>query len=243
MPLPTFRVELTENEQITPKVHKLIFKFVEPQHFTYIPGQFVSFILPHEGDKPLKRSYSIANLEQNSENTQYLEIVVAYVEGGKATEFFFNAQPGIQIDITGPFGLLYLPKELPKRVFLVGTGTGVAPYRCMLNQLNDYPDTEFHILFGAQYEEDMFYLNDFKQAAQKENIFFHPCLSKQDPLPADCSKGYVQHKLESLTPNAETDLVYLCGNPNMVDDVFNLLKDKEFGVKQVKREKYVFSKY
>lgn len=241
MPLPSFQVRLESNEKITPNVRKLVFKLEDPKTISYKPGQFVSFMLGTEDDRPIKRSYSIANLEKSPDETTYIEFVISHVKGGKATELFFNAEPGLEMEMTGPFGLLCLMDELPKRVFLVGTGTGVAPYRCMIEQIKTRPETEFHILFGAQYLEDMFYLDDFKDVAELDHVFFHPCLSREDK--DGCVSGYVQSKLEQLNPNPDTDMAYVCGNPNMVDDVFELLKEREFGVKQVKREKYVFSRF
>jgi NAD(P)H-flavin reductase len=241
MPLPSFQVRLESNEKITPKVHKLVFRLEDPETITYKPGQFVSFMLPSDDKRPIKRSYSIANLQQSAENVNHIEFVIAYVEGGRATELFFNAKPGMEMEMTGPFGLLCLTEELPERVFLIGTGTGVAPYRCMIEQIKARPETEFHILFGAQYLEDMFYLDDFRKVAELEHVHFHPCLSREDK--DGCVSGYVQTKLEELKPNAESDMAYLCGNPNMVDEVFEMLKEKDFGVKQVKREKYVFSRF
>lgn len=241
MAIPSFQVRLETNEKITPNVNKLVFKLQEPSTITYKPGQFVSFMLPPEDGRPIKRSYSIANLEKSSQGTDYIEFVISHVEGGKATNLFFNAQPGMEMEMTGPFGLLCLTEELPERVFLIGTGTGVAPYRCMIEQIKTHPETEFHILFGAQYRKDMFYLDDFKEISKLEHVYFHPCLSQEDQ--PDCISGYVQSKLQELAPNPNTDMAYLCGNPNMVDDVFEILKNKEFGVKQVKREKYVFSRF
>ena len=241
MSLPSFKVHLESNEPITATTRKLVFKLDEPKTITYKPGQFVSFLLGTEDGRPIKRSYSIANLEQNNESTDHIEFVISYVEGGKASELFFNAEPGMEMEMTGPFGLLYLIEELPKRVFLVGTGTGVAPYRSMLKQIRSLPDTEFHILFGAQYLKDMFYLDDFKEAASLDHVHFHPCLSREEQ--EGCISGYVQTKLAELEPSPETDMAYLCGNPNMVDEVFDMLKEKGFGVKQVKREKYIFSRF
>ena len=241
MPIPSFQVHLESNEEITPNVRKLVFRLDEPETITYKPGQFVSFMLGTEDDRPIKRSYSIANMETNGDNSTYIEFVISYVDGGKASNLFFNAEPGMEMEMTGPFGLLCLTEELPKRVFLVGTGTGVAPYRSMIEQIKSRPDTEFHILFGAQFLQDMFYLDDFKAVALLDHVHFHPCLSREEK--PGCVAGYVQHKLKELEPNPETDMAYLCGNPNMVDEVFEMLKEKEFGVKQVKREKYVFSRF
>lgn len=241
MPLPSFKVHLETNEPLTASTRKLVFRLDDPKTITYKPGQFVSFMLGTEDDRPIKRSYSIANLETDGENSTYIEFVISYVEGGKASELFFNAEPGMEMEMTGPFGLLCLTDDLPERVFLVGTGTGVAPYRSMIEQLKTRTDTEFHILFGAQYLKDMFYLDDFKAVSLLDHVHFHPCLSREEK--PECTTGYVQAKLAELEPNPETDMAYLCGNPNMVDEVFEMLKDKDFGVKQVKREKYVFSRF
>jgi len=52
----------------------------------------------------------------------------------------------------------------------------------------------------------------------------------------------VQDALPQFAPNPETDVAYLCGNPNMVDACFEALKALEFGVRQVRREKYVSSR-
>lgn len=244
MPLPSYQVTLESNEQICPNVRRLRFVFAQPSEFTYRPGQFVSFALTHE-DKPIKRSYSIANLETPNTDglvtTDKLEIVISYVENGRATNIFFNAQAGDTFEISGPVGLLVLGAELPERIFLIGTGTGISPYRSMLNQLASLQQHQFHILFGTQKESDLFYVEDFQNSQQADNISFYPCLSREEK--DGMHKGYVQSKLEQLNPDPAKDMVYLCGNPDMVDDVFSMLKELGFGVKQVKREKYVFSKF
>ena len=45
-----------------------------------------------------------------------------------------------------------------------------------------------------------------------------------------------------FAPSGETDIAYLCGNPNMVDACFEALKEAGLEVKQIRREKYVSSK-
>ena len=50
------------------------------------------------------------------------------------------------------------------------------------------------------------------------------------------------YALADLAPNAEGDIAYLCGNPNMVDACFESLKGYGLPVPQIRREKYVSSK-
>ena len=48
--------------------------------------------------------------------------------------------------------------------------------------------------------------------------------------------------LGEFAPNADTDIAYLCGNPNMVDACFEALKQAGLSIPQIRREKYVSSK-
>ena len=53
--------------------------------------------------------------------------------------------------------------------------------------------------------------------------------------------GRVQAQFAALNLNPEKDIVYLCGNPGMIDDCVALLRDMGFSSRQIKREKYVYS--
>jgi ferredoxin-NADP reductase len=54
--------------------------------------------------------------------------------------------------------------------------------------------------------------------------------------------GRVQVALAALKPDPANDIAYLCGNPDMVDETFNLLKEIGLPVPQVRREKYISSR-
>ena len=54
--------------------------------------------------------------------------------------------------------------------------------------------------------------------------------------------GHVQGVLAELSPSADRDIAYLCGNPNMVDGAFNALKEHGLPVPQIRREKYISSR-
>ena len=244
MPTPSYPVTITASEFVTPSVKRIQFEFKTP--FSYVPGQFVSLQIPHDGDF-IKRSYSIANTGHDFENTQTIEIVISHVEGGRATEFLFSAEPGTEIELSGPLGALTLLPEHPERTIFIATGTGVAPYRTMLPHLSEGfgDDQSFHILQGVREPDELLFRDCFvKYSENNDNIHFHACYSRV--MPEDSAHyekhGYVQEHLKALEPNPATDLVYLCGNPAMVDEVYKMLKELEFEVKQVKREKYAFSK-
>ncbi|VAW40694.1 hypothetical protein MNBD_GAMMA01-1233, partial [hydrothermal vent metagenome] len=87
----------------------------------------------------------------------------------------------------------------------------------------------------------LLYADEFRHNAKISGYSYISCLSRaslQNPTELDF-QGHVQTYLKQVDFNTATDVVYLCGNPAMVDDAFTLLKDKGMPVPQIRREKYV----
>ncbi len=242
MPIKTFTLQLEWAEMITPNVRHLAFRTVEGEAFTFVPGQFIRIQFTTTDGHELKRSYSIATISSESD---LIEFAAGYVEGGPATHFLFGLQPGDTMTASGPFGRLILKDEQPKRLILVATSTGITPYRAMLPELVARIQThnmEIHVLEGVQYKRDVMYANDFLAAAkQQANFHFHAHLSREKETDLDDyeSCGYVQTSFDTLQLNPETDIIYLCGNPNMIDNAFEDLKARNFEIKNIRREKYI----
>lgn len=241
----TTPIRLLDSAMISRNVRRLRFVRSDGGTFAYRPGEFVSLHLPDDNGEIYKRSYSVATVADDPAAAETLELVASHVENGKATRWFWQAQPGAEIAFSGPHGLLVWPEALPKRLILIATGTGVAPYRAMLKQMQPHltQGMQVHLLFGVRDQAEAFYLDDFRaQAKAFPNFQFNLCVSRAAPAAADEFAGRVTDRLMQLDPKADEDLVYLCGNPAMVDEVFERLKAIGFGVKTVKREKYIFSR-
>lgn len=242
MQVNTFSIVLEDTFIPSPKVKHFIFQNVQNPTFNYLPGQFITIHLEHEG-KILRRSYSIANVpEQNNR----IEFAAGYVPGGPGTELLFNLKPGDSINITGPFGRLVLKDEIPKRYIFVATSTGITPYRSMIaelkKRLHTNPDLHIVILQGVQKREDVLYSEEFLAlAALFPRVTFRAHLSREaeKELIAHEYVGHVQRSFPELALNPEQDIVYLCGNPGMIDDAFAYLKDAGFAMQQIIREKYI----
>jgi NAD(P)H-flavin reductase len=107
-------------------------------------------------------------------------------------------------------------------------------------------DVRVVLLFGARSPEELLYGDEFRAFAERHpgRFRFMPCFSRVlpgEPHP-DVRHGYVQQFLPEVAPDADGDIAYLCGNPNMVDACFEALKDAGLAVPQIRREKYVSSK-
>ncbi|MGV6852639.1 MAG: ferredoxin--NADP reductase [bacterium] len=238
----TFKLKLIQSHMMSDDCRHLIFSRDDQQALEFRAGQFIQIHFEYQGI-PLKRSYSVAS----SPEEDYIEIAVSYVEGGAATRLLSELKPGETVDASGPYGRFYLEDNHPERYLFFATGTGVTPYRSMLKSidLEQYSQTQFHLMFGARSEQELYYGDEFDQLHhQHPNFHFYPCFSRnpREACLALDRSGYVQKVVEELNPNPDTDIAFLCGNPNMVDAVFSTLKDSGLTAPQIKREKYISPK-
>ena len=262
-----FPLKLVSSRMLAPTVRHLAFTRDDGAPLDFIPGQFVQVHFHYEDGTATKRSYSLATIHDHALGPgETVEIAVSYVQGGAATKLFESLDEGGRIEASGPYGrFCLLPNDTNRRYLLIGTGTGVTPYRAMLpmiEKLMAERGIEVVLLFGARRPEELIYADDFHAFADRHPGFrFVPCFSREmpdDPPPMDghvspeagsrqrpqrdARKGYVQDALPEFVPNADSDIAYLCGNPVMVDTCFEALKAFGLPVPHIRREKYVSSK-
>jgi ferredoxin-NADP reductase len=241
----SFTLTLKSATKITPSVLHMAFVLENETPLEFTPGQFITFHWEEEPGKLIQRSYSIATIPGE---TNAIEIAVSPFEGGAGTRLLFGLQPGDKIQTTGPFGRLTLREERPERYILVATGTGITPYRSMLPELaKRINETKLKtvVLLGVQSHQDLLYGEDFLRfATEHSNFDFYAYYSRRwpDKLAAHERKGHVQAAFPELHLSPSTDIVYLCGNPNMIDDAFIKLREIGFETAQVRREKYISPK-
>lgn len=245
-----FRLQLVDSFMLAPSVRHLAFEREDGQPLAYMPGQFLQVHFNYDDGKPTKRSYSVASpADADGHPVRRLELAVSYVDQGAATKLLGGLQHGESIEASGPYGRFCLmDADSNARYLLVATGTGVTPYRAMLPKIERLlreRGCSFVLLYGARNEGELLYGEEFEAFARANPGFaFHPCFSRgarPDPRPHD-RLGHVQDMLPELGVDAEADIAYLCGNPNMVDQTFAALKEYGLPVRQIRREKYVSSR-
>jgi len=233
----------------------LIILRVRPDNalFDFKPGQFGVLGLPGsapripeaapedptpEPDKIIRRAYSIAS---SSVERRYIEFYLTLITSGQLTPRLFALKYGSRVFL-GPkaSGMFTLDRVAPgKAVVLIATGTGLAPYVSMLRTLlMTETQRKFVVLHGARYSWDLGYRGELESLARlRPNFTYIPSITRADHDPHFHGRtGRIQNVLEQgavendakveLDP-AKTD-VFLCGNPEMVKVVKEILAKKGF---------------
>ncbi|MCZ6827044.1 MAG: FAD-binding oxidoreductase [Gammaproteobacteria bacterium] len=242
MAFKIFPMRVTDSRHVTPSILQLSFERDDGEKIEYQAGQFINIHFENDGKK-IHRSYSIAN----TPGGEWLEIAMSPVEGGRATRLLSGLSVGDVIEGSGPYGRFILKDDEPTRYVMLATGTGVTPYRAMLPLLEERIARGFSVdvLLGIWRREEALYADEFLAFAEQQPGFtFHVCYSRDMPdevADHEC-EGYVQARMQQLDMDPERDIVYLCGNPDMVDQAMAWLKELGFPIARLRREKYLPSR-
>lgn len=208
-------------EDATALTRRFWIQVPEVDVFDFKAGQFVTLDLPiHEQKNKRWRSYSIASAP---DGTNVFELIIVLLEGGLGTTYLFNEiSVGSELILRGPQGKFVLPEPIAEDLYLICTGTGIAPFRSMAQYLHMHklPHQSLHLIFGCRKLGDALYAEELKALEKQEpGFFFHPCYSRETEIPAGAFKGYVHPVYESLTDNGKKPAkFYLCGWKNMIDE-------------------------
>ena len=199
----------------------------------FVPGQFIQLGLPcapgQQGgeDRFEKRAYSIASSPANKEA---LEILVALVPGGRLTPAIWALKPGDACWVDPrPLGKFTLEDVPPGRdLVLVATGSGIAPYVSMLRTYarggTEHRPERWNrcvVVHGVRRAEDLAYADEIRsRCSQDASLGYLPIVSREPERSHWAGlRGRVQSVLGCLPLDPATCHVFLCGNPNMIEDV------------------------
>src|SRR6185437_455311 len=126
MAIGSFQARVSQVRDLTHDVRELELTLCAPKEIIFKAGQFISFDVPKEGyPYPATRPYSIASPPLISDRVLLL---FNLVPGGPGSTYLFSLREGNTVSFKGPAGSFYLREDPSKRVLLVATGTGIAPF-------------------------------------------------------------------------------------------------------------------
>lgn len=217
------------------------FSTTRPSSLRFENGQFVMIGLPGEEPNPLMRAYSFASANYE-ESLEFLSIKMLQ---GKLTSRLQRIQPGDRLLIgSKPVGSLILQNLLPgKRIYLFGTGTGLAPFLSIVKDPELYQRFEQIVLVhGVRQRADLAYGEALVEELPRHELLgeevsrklvYYPTVTRE-PFRVNgritelIETGQLFRDLELPLLDPATDRAMLCGSMAMLTDMRRLLDARGF---------------
>lgn len=217
------------------------FKTTRNPGLRFANGQFVMIGMEVNG-KPLMRAYSIASANYEEE----LEFFSIKVQDGPLTSRLQNIRVGDELLISSkPTGTLVADHLLPGRnLYLLGTGTGLAPFMSIIRDPEVYERFEKVILVhGVRRVIDLAYReyiseelpnNEFFGEQVREQLIYYPTVTREDfkytgRVTDLMLNGKLFTDIGLPAPTKADDRFMLCGSSAMLKDISRILDDWGFG--------------
>ncbi len=227
--MQTFSPKVTNIEYLTPNVVELSMLVEGGEFLSFLPGQFVQFII---ADKVF-RSYSIVSLP---EVLPQLKFCIKFEDGGVGSEYVRSLKVGDSVPMRGPVGKFVIQDTVGQVVF-VANGVGIAPFVGMIpDLLQKKTDVDTTLVFGVRSEQDIFYSEHFSSIAKEyQNFNIIQALSQPQPT----WQGYSGRVTKYITENYnqyKDATFYLCGSLGMVQDTRAILMQNGHPIDKIKLE-------
>jgi ferredoxin/flavodoxin---NADP+ reductase len=203
-------------------------------------GHFVMIGLEVEG-RPLLRAYSVVS----PNHEEHLEFYSIKVPNGPLTSRLQHLKPGDEVLVgTKPAGTLVTSTLLPgKRLYLLSTGTGLAPFMSIIRDPETYEQYEHVILtHGVRFADELGYSDYIKNELPhheylgeqvRNQLRYYPTVTResfenQGRLTDLLRTGKLCQDLGMPALDKEHDRVMICGNPSMLGELAKELESRGF---------------
>ncbi|EDM72349.1 oxidoreductase FAD/NAD(P)-binding protein [Roseobacter sp. AzwK-3b] len=228
VPANCFAETVTEVEHYTDRLFR--FRMTRPASFRFRSGEFVMIGLPN-AERPVFRAYSIASPAWDDS----LEFYSIKVPDGPLTEHLQRITPGDTVLMRKkPTGTLVLDALLPgRRLYMLSTGTGIAPFASLVRDPETYEKFETVVLMhGCRQQAELTYGEQLVAATQDDPLVgelaadrlrHYTCVTREDHprrlrVTDAITSGRVFDDLDLPALDPATDRVMICGSMEMLRD-------------------------
>lgn len=203
-------------QHLNSDVIQILLRLPPNSNFRYLSGQYIDLI----GVGGIRRSYSIANSYSQGGK---LELQIKKVVDGAMSNYWFNeAKASDLLRLDGPHGTFSFRKKNERHIVFLATGTGIAPVKSILEELDKNPTLVesklIHIYWGGRFEHDLYWQPDFRNIT----TVFHAVVSRAGN-DWQGRRGHVQDALINDGIDLSDATVYACGSPEMIESATSIL--------------------
>lgn len=218
------RVQVDQSIYVTEKVRVLtpstyVIRFSR-NGMKFSPGQHLVLGLPGSDDL---REYSIYSGTEDP----FLEVLIKEVDEGMVSKSLKNLSEGDRLVVKGPYGFFLgnAPAAAGHPLLFIASGTGIAPFH---SYIRTFPRSDYRIIHGMRDMEEAYDMTHYS----RKRLYL--CTSRD-------RGGDFEGRLTDYLKDLELqsgELVYLCGNSQMIYDAMDILHEKGVPQRNIFTEVY-----
>ena len=209
------RVKVRHVRQLSPSTYVLR---LDRNDIDFVPGQYVCL---GKNVGFLAREYTI----YSSIEDDFLDFLIVAVKDGAVSPILKESVPGEILEMEGPDGYFHIEEKdrADAKHCFIATGTGISPFHSFIRS---YPDLDYTLLHGVRY------IADCHDKDAYDPVRYISCVSRED---GGHFHGRVTDYIKKHPIDSDT-LCYICGNSDMIFDVYDLLVEQGIPRRQIKTE-------
>ena len=225
---------LEEKRLVAKDTYEFIFK--KPRGFTFSPGQYLEWMLPHKpyDGHGIRRYFTIASSPTESVVRVAMKIVPHGSSYKTALQTLDTNEIVIASQLAGDF---VLPKDVSKKLGFIAGGIGVTPFRSHV---------QFMLDSGKHFDTVLYYCNSMQSEIAYQELFTKAAAAFQfsainvigrEPVTSPFETGYINSEIiKRRSPDYLERTWYISGPPGMVNSCKNELRSLKVLHKQIKTD-------
>lgn len=230
-----FHAQVSRIKDLTHDVRELELSLIDPQSIEFKAGQWISLDVWHPRMRQhVQRQYSIASPPSQA---QQITLLFNRVPDGLGSSYLFSLHEGDPLKFQGPNGSFFLQENPGRDLVFVATGTGIAPFRSMLDTFLEQPEAGTLTLYwGLRSQRDLYFQRELETLTQGHPHFSFVTTLSRPENGWNGSIGRVTKLVENKISSVSNVTFFLCGNGGMIRDTTEIVRKK--GLCPIRTEQY-----
>lgn len=215
------------------------------EEIKYKAGQFLTVIVPADGSKKVRRSYSMSS---SPHTDTAVAVTVKRVVGGLVSNYLFErVKKGDFLEVVEPMGNFVIEPNLEnqRHIVLIGVGSGITPLISMAKSiLKMEPKSRVSLVYGNRTTESILFRRELMDMEMQHLERFKVAwiLSKADDnwagLRGRITRANIVMILKELDIHFKEESFYLCGPEQMMNEVISSLEMFDVTAERIHKESF-----
>ncbi len=243
--MKTYFLQVKEVIEETPDAATLVFWHPLSEQIKYKAGQFISLIVPADGGKKVRRSYSMSS---SPHSDTAVAVTVKRVAGGLVSNYLLeNVKKGDFIEVVEPMGHFVVEPDAAtsKHYVLIGAGSGITPlFSIAKSVLKAEPNSRITMVYGNKNESHIIFRKELMLLENQygERFSLAILLSQGSDnwagLRGRINKANIVAILKEYNVHFKEEEFFLCGPEEMMNNLVDTFQIFELNPAQIHRENF-----